>query len=141
MNRYRVAHQETKEDHFADYWGFEKPVRFGFENNEAWKEIEKNPTLENLAHFRAYYNTHYYGPTPSGNRRVYIAFSYNVHVVLYRLHQANLSLKNVKVVGIEALDLMTHPPGEIQTLPRSFAAYHHFAELLHPLFVYNSSYK
>lgn len=129
----------TSYDAFAEYFGCEKAVRFGNENTPEWRKIQASPTAEGIRRITEYYDTHYFGPESrwqnnQGKRRIYIAFSHNAHVVLYRLLQTNDSLKNVVVIAIESDDLVCHPPAFLNTAPRSLQAYDYFANLLIPLF-------
>ena len=82
-------------------------MRFGFENTHEWKSIEQSQTEENLKTISQFYDRQYFGPNSSwngkmGKKRIYIAFSNNAHVALYRLSKANDSLKEVTVIAIES---------------------------------------
>lgn len=140
INRYiNEQREETELDEFALYFHKDKAVRVGFENEMAWKAIELNPTPETLAEISRYYDEHFYGPQSSwegkqGQRRVYVAFSVNAHVVLHRLVQANESLENVHLVACDLEDLITHPPAHLHTHKNSQVAYAHFISLLQELF-------
>lgn len=129
----------TAVDAFTEYFGFEKAIRFGNEHTPAWRQIQASPTEAGIKSISTFYDTHYFGPQSSwqnkqGTRRVYIAFSHNAHVVMYRLLQTNDSLKDVVIVAIESDDLVCHPPAFLNALPRSLQAYDYFANLLIPLF-------
>lgn len=134
INRYKNYAQEIVKDEFESFFGIEKALRFGFENDFEWKSIEKSPTNEGLKKISQFYNQ-YFCPESSwqgkqGKKRVYIAFSSNVHVILYRLNQNNESLKEVTLVAIDSEDLITYPPASINTTSRSFQAYGYFVNLL-----------
>lgn len=127
INRFRNAHQELVPDEFTAFFGIEKAIRFGFENDERWKE--------NLSEISEFYNEHYFGPQSSwqgkkGKRRIYIAFANNTHVIIHRLNQTNINLEDVTVVCIDSEDLITFPPTFLQISPRSKEAYAYFADFL-----------
>lgn len=135
INRFRNYAQENVPDEFNTYFGIEKAQRFGFENNSEWEFIEHSPTSEGLNKISDFYSKNFYGPNSSwvglkGKKRVYIAFSNNVHVALYRLNQTNDNLKDVTVIAIESEDLITYPPSFLNTFSRSTTAYEYFTNLL-----------
>ncbi len=135
INRYKNMLMEDMPDAFGEYFGIDKEVRFGFENTSEWDFIDKAPTNEGLNSISEFYTTHYFGPESSwqgrrGKKRVYMTFSKNTHIVLYRLNQTNSSLKDVEIIAINSDDIITSPPIELRTTPRSFKAYEHFANLL-----------
>ncbi len=139
INRYRNQAQETVPDAFASYFGREKQERFGFEQMRQWKSVEQAPTREGLNRITEFYDQHYYGPNSrwhekQGQQRVYIAFSNNAHVALYRLNQTNENLKGVSLVAINSDDLITYPPDFLNTSSRSVKAYEYFCNLIVPLF-------
>lgn len=135
INRSQNIAKEQVFDEFEQCFGFEKSMRFGFENAFDWNSFETNPSLEDLQSISHYYNQHYYGSqdVQKNLRRVYIAFANNAHVVLHRLSQANESLNNVHVIAINSEDIITTPPDFLMTPSRSKKAYAHFAELIHGL--------
>jgi hypothetical protein len=138
INRSHGYAKELVSDEFRAYFGTEKSLRFGFENNDKWAPVEQAPTEEGLKSISEFYNQNYFGKNSAwqgkqGKRRLYIAFSNNIHVTLYRLIQSNVSLKNVWVLGIQADDLITHPPAFLNTSSRSKVAYENFVSFLSPL--------
>jgi HAD superfamily hydrolase (TIGR01509 family) len=135
INRYRNYAKEAVYDEFSFYFGMEKSLRFGFENSSKWEPMERYPSSEGLQAITKFYNEYYYGPSSSwqgkqGKNRIYIAFSKNAHITLYRLNQANENLNNVTVIAIDSEDLITHPPDYLQTTPRSMKSYKFFADSL-----------
>lgn len=135
INRFRNYAQESVPDEFKAYFGIEKAQRFGFENDSEWKFIEQSPTSEELNKISQFYDQNYYGPSSSwrgqkGKKRVYIAFSNNAHVALYRLNQTNDDLKEVTLIAIESEDLITYPPSFLKATSRSTLAYEYFTDLL-----------
>lgn len=139
INRHRNYANEIIHDEFSAFFGLEKALRFGFENNSAWKTAETSPTNQNLRAIAQYYDQYYFGPKGSwngkqGKKRVYIVFSKNAHVVLYRLNQNNDSLEGVTVIAIDSEDIISHPPAFLNTEPRSVKAYEHFSNLLKQVF-------
>lgn len=139
INRYRNYPQELVPDEFSTFFGMNKALRFGFENNTEWKSIEKLPTSTGLNKISQFYEQYYFGLNSTwhgkqGERRVYIAFSNNAHVTLYRLNQSNQNLQGVTVIAIESEDLITYPPTSLNTTSRSSKAYGHFAGLLLEIF-------
>lgn len=139
INRYRNYALETDPDEFSTFFGMEKSLRFGFENTSEWKSVEEQPTDESLETISKFYDQYYFGPQSSwqgkqGQKRVYITFSNNAHVVLYRLNQANDDLKGITVIAIDAEDLISHPPIFLKTTPRSLKAYQYFSSLLTRIF-------
>jgi hypothetical protein len=139
VNRYRNYAAELEYDEFSGYFGLEKTLRFGFENNEAWQAIEAMPTTEGLQSITDYYNEHYFGPHSSwqgrqGKKRIYIAFAQNAHVVLLRLCQANEELNDVTVLAVNSEDIITQPPECLNATPKSVKSYGHFVQLLAQLF-------
>ena len=132
INRYRNQSMESGPDEFILAFGIDKAVRFGFDQATPWE------TANNLSDMTAYYDTHYYGPEShwqgsQGQRRVYIAFANNTHVVLRRLVQTNDCLDGVIVIGIDYEDLISYPPASLNTHRRSQLAYEYFANKLTPL--------
>lgn len=130
--------EEVTEDHFTEYFGCEKSDRFGFEQ---FKDIlqEKTASPDTLQEITEFYNRSYFGPTSvdadkQNNRRVYICFGQNVHVIMHRLNQTNDTLHNTVVVFIDADDCITSPPPEWNTAPRSREAYKNYSEMLKALF-------
>lgn len=139
INRYKNYAQESAPDEFNAFFGIEKIPRFGFENTSEWKSIEESPSADGLKLISQFYNKNYFGPHSSwqgqkGKKRVYIAFSSNAHVVLYRLNQTNDDLKNVTLIAIESEDLITYPPAFLHTTSRSTLAYEYFTNLLKQIF-------
>lgn len=139
INRYRNYAQEIVPDEFSSYFGIEKALRFGFEHTSAWKSIEESPTDKDLKTISQFYDQHYFGPNSSwqgrqGKRRIYITFSNNAHVVLYRLNQSNDSLQGVTVVAIDSEDLITYPPAFLNTTSRSIKAYEYFSSIVNQIF-------
>lgn len=137
INRYKNYDKETIHDEFNLYFGMEKAERFGFENVPDWKPIELSPSAEGLESLTEFYNRHYFGAESlpkeqRGNRRIYIAFSQNAHVTLYRLLQANSDLEGVTVVAIESEDVVSNPPSFLKTFKRSTKAYEYLHQLLLP---------
>jgi len=100
---------EISTDAFKDWAGAERALRIGFENVHAWKYIESDPSKENLQELKQYYDQHYFGYESAQNRRVYITFAANAHVILNRLNETNKSLDNAVVVHIDLDDSMTNP--------------------------------
>ncbi|MCI5052181.1 MAG: hypothetical protein MRY21_03470 [Simkaniaceae bacterium] len=125
---------ETFIDEYEECFGRPKFIRAGFENSDEWEPMLTHPTQEGLAKIREYYTKNYYGQITEG-RRVFLTFSANVHVVMYRLAESNESLDNVIVVGFDMEDLISHPPKEWNTYPRSQVAYRAFYDLLSQLIV------
>lgn len=139
INRHRNYAAEASFDNFSSHFGKEKSLRFGFENTPEWSLIEKSPSEEGLKSISLYYDRHYFGKESSwkgkqGKRRIYIAFSKNAHVALFRLNQTNEDLKNVTVIAIESEDIITDPPKHLNTSSRSVKAYEHFMHLLKKFF-------
>lgn len=139
INRYRNYAQELLFDEFSSNFGMEKSLRFGFENSSKWKSIEESPTEDGLKRISTFYDQFYFGPDRSweekaGKNRIYITFSNNAHVVLYRLIQTNEHLEGVTVVSIDCEDLVTDPPDFLNTTKRSVKAYGYFASLLNRIF-------
>lgn len=137
INRHRNLHQENVPDEFSLAFGIEKQERFGFENSLEWEALRHSKDEKAIEQISSYYTTHYYRPPNSWNgereRRVYITFSTNAHVVLYRLIQSNELLNGVYVVAFNLSDLITHPPAAWQTTPRSKHAYLEFAKRIQAL--------
>lgn len=141
INRHRNYEAELALDAFKDHFGKEKALRFGFENDVEWKAIEKSPTQVGLKAISQYYDEHYFGPNSSwegnqGKRRIYITFSKNTHVILYRLNQTHESFDNVTVIAVESEDIITDPPDHLNTSARSVKAYGYFAELLNKVLIF-----
>lgn len=136
INRYRNYALESVSDEFELYFGFQKALRFGFENTEEWKLIEQSPTSEGLDKISQFYDQHYFSGAGAndGKRRLFIAFSNNAHVVLYRLNQTNENLEQVTVIAIESEDLISIPPSFLETTSRSTLAYDYFTRLLYQVF-------
>lgn len=139
INRFKNYAQEILPDEFDLFFGFEKSLRFGFENDFEWKSIEQSTTNESLKNISQFYDQQYFGPESSwqgkqGKNRIYIAFSKNVHVILHRLNQSNENLTGVTVIAIESEDLITHPPAFLNTTSRSIKAYEYFTDLLQQIF-------
>jgi hypothetical protein len=139
INRYRNVLEELKPDEFSLYFGIEKALRFGFENSVKWKLIEQSTTQDELTSIATFYDQHYYGPLSSESgineqKRIYVTFSNNTHVVLYRLNQTNVSLKNVTVISIDSEDIITYPPNFLQATSRSKEAYKYFSTQLVRIF-------
>jgi hypothetical protein len=135
INRYLNYAKEMVADEFNSYFGIEKALRFGFEHTSAWKLIEDCPTDEGLKIISKFYDQYYFGPNSSwqgkqGEKRIYITFLNNAHIVLYRLNQSNDHLKNVTVIAINSEDLITYPPASLNTTSRSIKAYEYFSKLL-----------
>lgn len=101
--------EELSQDAFKDWAGMEKALRFGFEKLHEWRSIETNPTKENLEVVKEYYDKNYFGDKQTQNRRVFITFAANAHVILKRLNETNECLNNVVVVHIDLDDSMTTP--------------------------------
>lgn len=128
INRYRNASQENVPDDFEVFFNHKKAERFGFSQESEW---QKHSVNEQIPLILNYYSEHYFGPSKQeGQERVYIAFSNNVHTVLYRLTQANERLDRVTVWSIDLEDLVTFPPVELNTRSRSPEAYAYFYQLL-----------
>ncbi len=139
INRYKNYAQEIVYDEFESFFGTEKVLRFGFEHDTEWKSIEKSPTNEGLGQISQFYDQHYFGAGSSwqgrqGKKRIYITFSNNAHVTIYRLNQNNESLEAVTVVAIDSEDLITYPPPTLNTTARSIQAYEYFGTLLKGVF-------
>lgn len=135
INRYRNYAQEEVYDEFSSYFGMEKSLRFGFEHDSEWRLIEKSPSKEELQKITQFYDEHYFGPNSSwhqrqGKKRIYITFSNNAHVTLFRLNQSNENLKDVTVIAIDSEDLITYPPSFLNANQRSVKAYENFSNLL-----------
>jgi hypothetical protein len=133
INRRLNVAAEQLTDSFSAHFVIERAVRFGFENSSQWQAIEQAPTKEGIDTISQFYNNHYFGTNDQAMRRVYIAFSHNTHVTLYRLNQANDSLKNVTVIAIDLEDFVTYPPSFLNTTPGSKEAYSYLSSLLQPL--------
>ncbi len=133
INREANREKERYPDEYPLFFKTEKQMRFGFEHDAKWQEIEKNPTPENLRTITQYYNDHYYGSS-SDTKRIYIAFEKNAHVVMQRLCEANKTLSSVTVIAIDWADTMTKPPEELNTTPRSQLTYKLFEQMLEKLF-------
>lgn len=129
---------EVEHDHFKDMFGFEKALQFGFEHFTDFMDESKTLSEANVFAMKQFYDTYYFGPTSIGeqmqhNRRVYITFAQNTHVIMHRLNQTNEKLHNVVLVTIEADDYISGPPSEWNTEPHSLESYVYFSELLEPL--------
>lgn len=122
--------EEVSPDAFEDWAGTEKVLRFGFENLSKWKQLESNPTVENLKVVKEYYDRHYFADKLDQNRRVYITFAANAHVVLKRLIETNQKLDHVVVVHIDLDDSMTVPYNEKLISALSVEAFEAFSRLL-----------
>lgn len=139
INRYKNYVQEVVYDEFESSFGIEKALRFGFEHDSEWKSIEKTPTNKGLTEISQFYDKHFFSAESAwqgrrGKKRIYITFSNNAHVTLYRLNQNNESLKDVTVVAIDSEDLITYPPANLNTTARSIQAYEYFVTLLKKIF-------
>lgn len=139
INRCRNYGKENLQDEFSNCFEREKTMRFGFENDQEWELVERDPTSEGMMKISQYYDRHFFGPGSTwegkqGKRRIYIAFAQNVHIVLYRLIQNNDNLDNVTVVAINSEDIISDPPISLNTTSRSKKAYAHFADLLSRVF-------
>lgn len=135
IRRERNRAAESKGDDFKKAFGVEKSVRFGFENEGSWEELEKDATPENLKILSDFFGESFYGANSSATkRRVYIAFANNAHVVLKRLNEVNDDLSKVTVIAIESEDVMTHPPDFLKTSPGSEKSFRYFYGLLEKAF-------
>lgn len=128
VNRSRNIGQEDIPDDFFKYFKLERATRFGFEFSAEWAQMAVTGRLDEISE---YYSVQCFGPNSSflgrrGKRRVYIAFSNNIHVAMHRLIQANESLSEVVLVAIDWEDMVTHPPAHLNIASRSSAAYSHF---------------
>ncbi len=129
---------ETDSDGFFLWAGHNKVQRFGFDRfGHLQRELNPPPEdlpQEVLLEIRKYYDENYFGPSSiplqlKGRRRVYITFAANAHVIIHRLNQANLHLRDVIVVGIN-LDDFIHRPRQKEIVPKSPEAYAAFEQLI-----------
>lgn len=137
VNWHRNDIMETWYDEFEQWAQIPKANRCGFDVFASIHPLE-TVSQEELKCISEYYNEHYFGPQSSwqgqkGNRRVFITFDKNTHVVLHRLIQANDNLNDVEVVHLAFADLVTHPLPEWNTFPRSVTAYENFSQLINEL--------
>jgi hypothetical protein len=117
-------------DEFILWAGISKSQKFGWDVFEEFLSKEE-ATSEDLVRMMDYYNVQYYNPDISPEiRRVYITFTKNAHVHLYRLSQTNTSLKNVVILLFPLDDLIRSPLPEWNTYPRSFKSYVELANIL-----------
>lgn len=128
--------KEKQPDEFKLWAQKEKAPRFGFDQFEYLMD-EHDPSPEILNAIRKFYDEHYFGAGSitnnfEGQRRVYITFAQNVHVILHRLNQNNADLNNVVVVSIDLDDYIDKPQEKI-IASKSQAAYAIFAQILREL--------
>jgi hypothetical protein len=131
LRRSKHPHKNAhKNDKFILWAGVSKCKKIGWDVFAKWVSDE-TITPETLPTMLDYYNSHYYNPNcPSGTRRVYITFTKNAHIHLYRLVQTNTSLENVVVLFFPVEDLIHHPLPEWNTQPYSVKCYSKLAEML-----------
>lgn len=142
VNWHRNDHEECKPDEFETWFNAPKATRFGFQEFEKYKSLHEADS-KILEEITAYYNTHYFGlksipENQKNNRRVYITFEVNAHVLLKRLIETNDSLENVTVIHIDSKDFVSNPLKEWSTTSRSKKSYSEFAKLLNPLFDFSN---
>lgn len=111
-----------------------KATRFGYEQlgHLVGRETATAEELQQISH---YFNVHYFGPESqwkgqNGQRRVYLTFDKNSHIILHRLNQANDRLDNVIVAHFPFRDLVSNPLPEWKTYRLSYVAYDQFAKIL-----------
>jgi len=129
VNWNRTTHIH-EDDEFIKWAGLCKSPKFGWNVFNDYF-LKDTATPGDLNAITEYYNTHYFKPAvPFGIRRVYITFSKNAHVHLYRLNQTNSTLDNVVVLFYPIDDLIANPLPEWETPPRSIKAYRELAFML-----------
>lgn len=131
-----ITHEKGHDEFFL-WAGEPKATRFGYEQFGHLRGQE-TVTEEQLAQVLHFFNQHYYGPESNwkgqkGQRRIYISFDRNTHVVLHRLAQTNASLENVLVMHLPFNDMVANPLPEWNTFKQSAIAYEKFAQLLKAL--------
>lgn len=128
---------ETVKDEFTLWAKEPKATRFGYREFGHWRGRE-TASQEDLRQVAEFFNKHFFGPESSwkgnkGQRRVYLTFDRNTHVVLYRLIQNNENLNQVVVAHFPFRDLISEPPPEWNTVKNSAAAYEEYSKILKPL--------
>lgn len=128
-----ISHEKGK-DEFSIWAGEPKATRFGYEEFGHWRGRE-TVSEEELNQVLQFFDLHFYGPESNwkgqkGQRRIYMAFDRNTHVVLHRLAQTNATLDNVVVVHFPFNDLVANPLPEWNTFKQSAIAYEKFSQLL-----------
>ncbi|MBA3237150.1 MAG: hypothetical protein H0T62_02220 [Parachlamydiaceae bacterium] len=101
--------EESVPDEFNAWSVKEKVTRIGYENLSEWKKLEEGHIPEDLKPIKEYYDRYFTVDNENQNRRVYITFAANAHVILKRLNEVNKKLDNVVVVHIDLNDLITSP--------------------------------
>lgn len=126
-------------DEFEMAFGLPKTARFGFPEFMKYKDLKAaEVTPDILTEIKDFYSTHYFGPDSQwngqkGQRRLYIAFAVNAHVIMYRLNQCNDDLSQVYVYFIDSPDYITKPMIEWNLIPRCKETHERMAEVLRPI--------
>ncbi|MCE5319080.1 MAG: hypothetical protein LLG04_17175 [Parachlamydia sp.] len=128
---------EQRYDEFSVWAGEPKATRFGYEQFGHLRGQE-SVSADELNQVLQFFDQHYYGPESNwkgqkGQRRVYLAFDRNTHVVLHRLAQTNETLDSVVVVHFPFNDMVANPPPEWDTFKQSAIAYEKFSQILKAL--------
>lgn len=131
-----ISHEKGN-DEFSLWAGEPKATRFGYEQFGHLRGQE-SVTDDQLRQVLQYFNQHYYGPESNwkgqkGQRRIYLVFDRNTHVVLHRLAETNTTLENVVVVHFPFNDMVANPLPEWNTFKQSTIAYEKFSQLLKAL--------
>lgn len=128
-NWHRTGHSYA-DDEFIFWAGIPKSCKFGFDLFESWL-LKTEVAEEELNVLWKYYSEQYYVSTfPEETKRIYITFSKNTHVHLFRLSQTNRSLQNVIILSYPFDDLIYSPLPEWNTYRRSKEAYVNLAAMI-----------
>lgn len=128
-NWHRTGHSYS-DDEFIFWAGIQKSCKFGFDLFGSWL-LKSEATEEELNILWKYYSEQYFVSTiPAETKRIYITFSKNTHVHLFRLCQTNSFLKNVVVLSFPFDDLIYTPLPEWNTYRRSKQAYINLAAMI-----------
>lgn len=120
-NWLRIKEQQ-KNDQFHVWAGVPKSPKLGWDVFSMW--LGKTATPAQLKNISDYYTSIYFHPAvPEGTRRVYITFTKNAHIHLFRLNQTNSSLKDVILVVYPLQDLVKNVLPEWNTVPGSVKTY------------------
>ncbi|MFA6915003.1 MAG: hypothetical protein WC222_01275 [Parachlamydiales bacterium] len=117
-------------DKFQVWAGVPKSTKLGWDLFAVWLDNE-TPSEADLKKMLDYYSNVYFNPAiPEGTRRVYITFTKNAHIHLFRLNQTNDSLDNVVLLLFPLQDLIKHPPMTWNTAPGSVKTYRELSKLI-----------
>lgn len=123
----QIHREIVMHDEFEKAFNLQRCLQFGFDQREKWLQSGLN-----VEEIKRYYDENYFGPIPA-KRRVYIAFSSPVHVILKRLIETNEHLEGVAVVAIPLIDEISHPPSP-EIASGSTEAYFAFLNKIRPFF-------